>query len=57
MAKTYCKDCGEKSYNDLCTNCDEVCYIEDQYIDLGMDVPESIAKESSERKLKKRLDT
>lgn len=45
----YCEDCGCKSYSGRCTNCHEETYIEDQYIDLNMEVPESIAKKSAEQ--------
>lgn len=31
----YCKNCGSKSYNGACTNCDEELYILEQYDDLS----------------------
>ncbi len=45
MSRSYCDDCGEPVYNGACTNCHEVLYIEEQYHDLDMDVPESLSKE------------
>lgn len=37
-----CENCGEKVYDGACVNCHEEIYIEQQYHDLNMPVPESI---------------
>lgn len=47
----YCENCGEKAYRGLCTNCHEENYIEDQYNDLDLPVPESIYKKARENEL------
>lgn len=52
--KSHCENCGERSYNGLCTNCHEECYIEEQYIELGEPVPDVILKKSQEHKRKAR---
>lgn len=53
----YCEDCGCKSYNGACTNCHKEIYIEEQYIDLDMDVPNSIFKKAREQEKKiKRME-
>lgn len=36
----YCEDCGCKVYNGRCINCQEDLYIEDQYYDLDMPLPD-----------------
>ncbi len=43
-----CENCGCRVYNGNCINCHEVVYIRDQYLELDMDVPESILKECAE---------
>ena len=43
-----CKDCGCKMYDGFCTNCHEEIFIQDQYIELNEDVPESIVKKCNE---------
>lgn len=55
MAYKSCDDCGCRVYDGLCTNCHEVNYIEDQYIELGMDVPENIYNRARENEMKARL--
>lgn len=40
--KKYCDNCGEKSYNGACTNCHEEIYIEKQYEELDMIIPDQI---------------
>ena len=42
---SYCDNCGCKVYSGACVNCHEAVYIQDQYIDLEMEVPDSILKE------------
>lgn len=42
---SYCDNCGCKEYNGACTNCHESLYIEQQYIDLNMDVPDTLSKQ------------
>ena len=44
----YCENCGCKEYNGACVNCHEAVYIEEQYHDLNMAVPDRIRKESDE---------
>lgn len=51
----YCENCGEKFYSRGCVNCNEVNYIEDQYHDLSMDVPDSIYDE--QKRNRERDDT
>ena len=46
----YCPDCGCRMYNGACTNCHEEIYIEEQYYDLGMEVPESISNLAAQQK-------
>lgn len=46
----YCPDCGSKMYNGACTNCHEEIYIEEQYCDLDMEVPESISNLAAQQK-------
>ena len=36
---SYCEDCGCKVYSGRCTNCHEELYIEDQYYELDMPLP------------------
>ena len=36
----YCEDCGCKVYEGRCINCHEELYIEDQYIELDMPLPD-----------------
>lgn len=43
-------------YRGLCTNCHEENYIENQYIELGIEIPESIYKKARENELKAYLD-
>lgn len=54
MAKR-CEDCGCKVYGGACTNCHEEIYIEQQYHDLDMEVPNSIFEKAreQERKIKR----
>lgn len=44
--KQHCSNCGCAQYNGLCTNCHEVNYIEEQYIELGLYTPDNIYKQS-----------
>lgn len=44
----HCLNCGERVFRGLCTNCHEANYIEKQYDDLDMPVPESIYKKARE---------
>lgn len=37
----YCEDCGCKVFSGKCTNCHEELYIEEQYIDQDMKLPNS----------------
>ena len=46
----YCANCGEKEYNGACTNCHEAVYIEQQYVDLEMYIPESIGEKADEHR-------
>ncbi len=48
MSKSYCANCGEKSFNGACTNCHEEIYIREQYWDLNMEVPVLIEKKCIE---------
>lgn len=41
---SHCDNCGERVYNGACVNCHEEVYIQEQYIDLDMEVPDSINK-------------
>ncbi len=43
-----CENCGCKTYNYLCVNCHEANYIQDQYEDLGMEVPMVISQKAIE---------
>ena len=43
-----CENCGCRVYSDACVNCDEAIYIEKQYDELDMKVPESIANLASD---------
>ncbi len=43
---SHCENCGCRVYRGLCTNCHEENFIEDQYIDLDMKIPDSIYKKS-----------
>lgn len=45
---SHCKNCGERVFRGLCTNCHEENFIENQYIDLDMPVPELIYKKARE---------
>ena len=47
---SYCENCGEKVYNGACTNCHEEIYIEQQYVDLEMYIPESIGNKADEQR-------
>jgi len=55
MAYKSCENCGCRVYSGLCTNCHEVNFIEQQYHDLGEEVPESIYKKSRENEEEVRL--
>lgn len=50
--KQHCLNCGCAQYNGLCTNCHEVNYIEEQYIELGLYTPDDIYKQSRENERK-----
>jgi len=39
---TTCEDCGSKVYSGYCINCNEEHFIEQQYNDLNIEVPEVI---------------
>jgi len=43
-----CENCGCRVYRGLCTNCHEENFIEDLYVDLEMETPESIYKKARE---------
>ena len=43
---SHCLNCGERVYRGMCTNCHEENYIERQYEDLNMPVPEAIYEKS-----------
>ena len=49
---THCEDCGCKSYNGHCTNCHEEIYIEEQYIEMDMEVPDLIYIRAREQEKK-----
>jgi len=54
---TYCENCGCKVFDGFCINCHEEIYIEEQYIDLDMPVPEIISEKANEfREEVKRMD-
>lgn len=44
-----CEDCGCKVYNGHCVNCHEEIYIEEQYIELGEEVPKLIYDKAREQ--------
>ncbi len=44
-----CEDCGCSMSGGFCSNCHEEVFIEAQYSEQGMEVPESIAKKASEQ--------
>lgn len=44
-----CEDCGCAVYGGHCTNCHEETFIAKQYIDIGAEIPESIAKKEIEQ--------
>ena len=44
-----CEDCGCKIYSGHCVNCHEETFIEEQYHDLEMDVPDSIFEKAREQ--------
>lgn len=37
-----CENCGSKVYGGYCVNCNEEHFIEEQYIELGEKIPDSI---------------
>ena len=39
-------DCGCKVYSGYCVNCNEEHFIEEQYIELDMEIPDSIYEKS-----------
>ena len=41
-----CEDCGSKVYSGYCVNCNEDHYIEKQYIEQDMEVPETISQKA-----------
>lgn len=47
----YCEDCGCKVYNGICTNCHEELYIEDQYYELNMPLPDEDSEFMKKAKL------
>ncbi len=49
MKSKHCENCGDRIYNLGCSNCSEVRYIEQQYHELEMDVPELIYKEARKK--------
>lgn len=47
-----CEDCGIKVQNGVCRNCQEEIFIEEQYEELGIAVPEQISKVAEEQRKK-----
>lgn len=45
---TTCENCGCKVYGGYCTNCNEEHFIEEQYIELGDEVPKTIYDKARE---------
>jgi len=45
---TYCEDCGCKVFSGACVNCHEEVYIAEQYYELEMPVPDTIADKVAE---------
>lgn len=45
---SYCNDCGCKVYGGWCTNCNEVQFIRQQYVDQNMEIPERFERECVE---------
>lgn len=45
---SYCENCGCKVYRNGCVNCNEIEYIEEQYHDLDMAVPESVGRDAAD---------
>ena len=54
MAYKACEDCGNKTYNGFCPNCQEEVFIEEQCEDLGITVPEKIAEKAQEHRFHNR---
>lgn len=52
-----CENCGSKVYSGYCVNCNEEHFIEEQYIELDMNIPDSIYYKSrqDDKEAKKRL--
>ena len=50
MSCSTCENCGCRVYNGLCVNCDEECYIEEQYFMDGESAPISIAEKAAEQR-------
>jgi len=52
-----CENCGCKVYGGYCVNCNEEHFIEEQYIEMHMEVPESIYNKSrkDDKEARKRL--
>ena len=44
-----CPDCGCSMSGGFCSNCHEEVFIAEQYSDLGMDIPVSIAQKAAEQ--------
>ena len=45
-----CEDCGCKMYNGACTNCHEEIYIQEQYEELEMEVPDLILEKNKKHR-------
>lgn len=50
---SYCEDCGCRMYGGMCTNCDEECFIADQYRSMGESVPEALAETEAEQRARR----
>ena len=52
-----CENCGSKVYSGYCVNCNEEHFIEEQYIELDMNIPDSIYYKSrqDDKEAKNRL--
>ena len=53
MAYETCPNCGCRQYDGLCTNCDEECYIQDQYSRDGDSTPIEIEEIAAEQRARR----
>ena len=55
MAYKACEDCGRKTYNGFCPNCQEEIFIEAQYEEIGIASPPKIVDKAEEYRKAKSL--